>query len=890
MAKIALLIGVSEYEPGLNSLPGAVMDVDAMQRVLQHQDMGGFAPGDITVLKNPQRQTMEEAIETLFFNRQKDDLVLVYFSGHGIKDDSGKLYLATRQTRKNTKGELVRTTAVAASLIHDVMENSRSRRQVIILDCCFSGAFAEGMRAKDDGSLDIKNQLVETKKPQSVEGRAVLTSSTATQYSFEQQGSDLSVYTRYLVEGIEKGAADTDNDGVVSVNELHEYVCRKVQEAAPAMKPGIFAVKEGYKIQLAKAPIGDPILEYRKEVERCIRDGQVSRVGRRILNRRQSELGLSADVAREIENEVLEPYRQRQQNLEEYEEALTEALEDEGTLSHHTREDLKRLQQLLQLRDEDIAPIEGRLTPPPTPPRKRGGEPDEATISQVEVAKDSPPAPPTPTTEEDDLSSEKGVDYTKLRDLLAAGKWKEADYETIGVMLQAVGRKENDYIREEELLNFPCTDLRTIDQLWVKYSNGRFGFSVQKKIYLSVGGKTDGEYYEEAWKKLGDRIGWRVKENWLSHSVVTFDTTAPQGHLPTLGMGVGVDGLGVFGVVVEKSYCLFSRIETCQSHSIEDDLSSEKGINYTKLRDLLAAGKWKEADTETIGVMLQAVGRKENDYIRDEELLNFPCADLRTIDQLWVKYSNGRFGFSLQKKIYLSVGGKMDGEYYEEAWKKFGDRVGWRVKDVGWRVKKKWISYSEVTFDTTAPAGHLPGGCLRWGVSLLSHRDLSCQSHSIEDDLSSEKGVNYTKLRDLLAAGEWKEADTETYTVMLQAVGRNEGDFIREEELLNFPCTDIRTIDQLWVKYSNGRFGFSVQKEIYLSVGGKADGKYYEEAWKKLSDRVGWRVKEDWIACEKMIYDTSAPEGHLPSFSFWRFLGVVWGGGTTRSLLSHRDL
>jgi hypothetical protein len=424
---------------------------------------------------------MEEAIETVFFNRQKDDLVLVYFSGHGIKDDSGRLYLATRQTRKNSKGELVRTTAVAASLIHDVMENSRSRRQVIILDCCFSGAFAEGMRAKDDGSLDIKNQLAETQKPQSVEGRAVLTSSTATQYSFEQEGSDLSVYTRYLVEGIEKGAADTDNDGVISVNELHEYARKKVQEAAPAMKPGIFAVREGYKIQLAKAPIGDPKLEYRKEVERCIRDGQLSRVGRRILNRRQSELGLSPDSAREIENEVLEPYRQRQQNLQEYTEALTEALEDEGTLSYHTREDLKRLQQLLQLRDEDIAPIEARLTPPPTPKRKQGGEPDEATSSQVEVTKDTPPTPPTLTTDEDDLSSEKGVDYTKLRDLLAAQKWKEADYETYLVMLQAVGRKENEWIKREELLTFPCADLGTIDQLvgkiqqwtlWLQRSEG----------------------------------------------------------------------------------------------------------------------------------------------------------------------------------------------------------------------------------------------------------------------------------------------------------------------------------------------------------------------------------------------------------------------------------
>ncbi|MBW4594942.1 MAG: GUN4 domain-containing protein [Brasilonema angustatum HA4187-MV1] len=528
MAKVALLIGVSEYEPGLNPLAGAVKDVDAIQRVLQHPDMGGFNKADITVLKNPQRQAMEEAIEALFFNRQKDDLVLVYFSGHGIKDDIGRLYLATRQTRKNSKGELIRTTAVAASLIHDVMENSRSRRQVIILDCCFSGAFAQGMKAKDDGSLDIKNQLVETKQPEEVQGRAVLTSSSAIEYSFEQEGSELSVYTRYLVEGIEKGAADTDNDGVISVDELHSYARKKVQEAAPAMKPEIYAIKEGYKIQLAKAPIGDPKLQYRKEVEQCIRNGQVSRIGRRILNRRQSELGLSTEEVAKIENEVLEPYRKRQQNLEEYEEALTEALEDEGSLSQHTREDLKRLQQVLQLRDQDITPIEARLIPA----RQQEGEADETTGSHEPLAKDIAPEPPPSTTDEDNLSSEKGVDYTKLRDLLAAQKWKEADYETYLVMLQAVGRKEHDWIREEELLNFPCTDLRIIDQLWVKYSNGHFGFSVQKEIYFSVGGKLNSEYDEEAWNKFGDRVGWSREENWISYEQLTFDTTAPKGHLP----------------------------------------------------------------------------------------------------------------------------------------------------------------------------------------------------------------------------------------------------------------------------------------------------------------------------------------------------------------------
>ena len=85
MAKIALLIGVSEYEPGLNPLPGTVKDVEAMQQVLARSDIGEFVESDITVLKNPDRQEMEEEIEKLFASRQKDDLVLLFFSGHGIK-------------------------------------------------------------------------------------------------------------------------------------------------------------------------------------------------------------------------------------------------------------------------------------------------------------------------------------------------------------------------------------------------------------------------------------------------------------------------------------------------------------------------------------------------------------------------------------------------------------------------------------------------------------------------------------------------------------------------------------------------------------------------------------------------------------------------------------
>ncbi|MEH1866763.1 MAG: GUN4 domain-containing protein [Nostoc sp.] len=148
----------------------------------------------------------------------------------------------------------------------------------------------------------------------------------------------------------------------------------------------------------------------------------------------------------------------------------------------------------------------------------------------------------------DDLSSEKGVNYTRLRDLLAAGKWKEADEETLAVMLKASSREKEGWFDVESIKNFPCTDLRTIDQLWVQHSDGHFGFSVQKKIYLECGGKADGEYYKEVWEKFGDRIGWRVKENWIDYSGVAFNISAPQGHLPRMsGEGYLLFGIGGVG-------------------------------------------------------------------------------------------------------------------------------------------------------------------------------------------------------------------------------------------------------------------------------------------------------------------------------------------------------
>ncbi|MEO1671161.1 MAG: GUN4 domain-containing protein [Cyanobacteria bacterium J06631_2] len=135
-------------------------------------------------------------------------------------------------------------------------------------------------------------------------------------------------------------------------------------------------------------------------------------------------------------------------------------------------------------------------------------------------------------TEEVELRSERGVNYTKLHDLLKQQQWQAADEETTRVMLQAA-KRENSYLRTEDIKNFPCDDLRTINNLWLRYSDGKFGFSVQREIYESLGGTADFEW--EIWELFGDRIGWRINGRWINEEDIIYQLmNAPPGHLPIL--------------------------------------------------------------------------------------------------------------------------------------------------------------------------------------------------------------------------------------------------------------------------------------------------------------------------------------------------------------------
>jgi hypothetical protein len=131
------------------------------------------------------------------------------------------------------------------------------------------------------------------------------------------------------------------------------------------------------------------------------------------------------------------------------------------------------------------------------------------------------------------LIGEGGIDYTDLKNLLLARKWEEADQKTWLLLQKLVGHEDQEVFTEEEMRSLPCQDLQIIDQLWQEHSQGKFGFSKQKGIWISAGAQPNLKTVEI----LGDRVGWRQEQKWLKYPFINFSLSAPEGHLPLWRFG-----------------------------------------------------------------------------------------------------------------------------------------------------------------------------------------------------------------------------------------------------------------------------------------------------------------------------------------------------------------
>jgi hypothetical protein len=244
--KFALVIGNSLYQdPTLARLKSPEADVHALAVTLRDPNIGAF--DEVQELLNEKESKIRRAISTFFAGKKPDDLLLLFFSGHGVLDPQGRLFLAVRDTQR----DLLKATSIPAAFITDDMDSCRSKRQVLILDCCHSGAFARG--AKGEMSAVTRATFEGNGY-----GRVVLTASDSTQYALEGEQSEqvaaLSLFTNYLLEGLVSGEADRGGDGWVAVDEWYDYTYEKVLSHTPNQTPKKWAYNTQGDLVIAKNP------------------------------------------------------------------------------------------------------------------------------------------------------------------------------------------------------------------------------------------------------------------------------------------------------------------------------------------------------------------------------------------------------------------------------------------------------------------------------------------------------------------------------------------------------------------------------------------------------------------------------------------------------------
>ncbi|MEU4442501.1 TCP-1/cpn60 chaperonin family protein [Actinosynnema sp. NPDC050801] len=253
MGRHALLVATGEYEDvRLSRLRAPEQDVERLAAVLEDPDVGGFTT--VEVLRDKADHEIRRAVEDLLAPREADDLVLLYFSCHGLTTPARRLYFAA----SNTLQDRPAGTAIPRSFLNEQLEDCRASGRVLLLDCCFSGAFVEGFKAAagttvlDDPGRDGAGT------DDAGSGYVVMTASNAYEYAFEQDSLSLdaplaSLFTDVLIEGLAGGGADLDGDGWIDVDELFKYAQGEVRRRRPDQTPQFFAHGASQPLRIARA-------------------------------------------------------------------------------------------------------------------------------------------------------------------------------------------------------------------------------------------------------------------------------------------------------------------------------------------------------------------------------------------------------------------------------------------------------------------------------------------------------------------------------------------------------------------------------------------------------------------------------------------------------------
>jgi len=254
-SRFALVVANDQYaDPGLRRLAAPAQDAAALAEALADPAVGDFA---VEVLHNKSAQEIRLAVEDFFADRAAQDLLLLHFSCHGLKNAAGELFLAMADTRPTR----LAATAVAADFVNRQMADSRAQRIALFLDCCYGGAFPRGMVVRAAGEAQVRDAFAGQENVGGGRGRVIVTASSAMEYAFE--GAQLavtdqprpSVFTGAVVDGLTTGEADRDGDGWVGLTELVGFVTDRVHRVTPDQNPQMWTFGSQGELLIARSRV-----------------------------------------------------------------------------------------------------------------------------------------------------------------------------------------------------------------------------------------------------------------------------------------------------------------------------------------------------------------------------------------------------------------------------------------------------------------------------------------------------------------------------------------------------------------------------------------------------------------------------------------------------------
>jgi len=226
--KRAMLIASSEFPQGsgIDRLQFPLNDVMEMEKTLRSDDFGF----EVEKLENTTSSLVLHELDQWISKADYEDLVLVYFSGHGKLNRSRELFL----TCGNTKSENLISTALKYSQLTDLIRERSLQKVAIILDCCYAGRAIEGTRGDPRGAIEEQVRMaVEV----SGSGIFFLGASCKNQTAEEREIDGHGRFTKQIIEGLRSGDADIDNDGDVSAKDLATYVKQRLRSQSASQEP-----------------------------------------------------------------------------------------------------------------------------------------------------------------------------------------------------------------------------------------------------------------------------------------------------------------------------------------------------------------------------------------------------------------------------------------------------------------------------------------------------------------------------------------------------------------------------------------------------------------------------------------------------------------------------